>query len=149
MRRLSSPIRPRVARWYTLAVTVVGLAAIAATWLVPQMRPMRPWLPAVVGIAMVVSRAIGAPILVPRRMLDEAWLDRDELLLRRGNQSVQIPLRAVASVEIRHPGDPVTLTVGIPCILGDVVCFRAPPRSGFAIRDELRHALHAAAATTA
>jgi hypothetical protein len=69
---------------------------------------------------------------------DEAWIDGDDLLLMRADQSIRMPLANIASVDAERVGSRVTLELCLPCALGGCVRFFAPPHKGRDIGIELR-----------
>lgn len=141
MRRLASIIRPRVARWCAFALIAAAVAVILIATTEGQSRNLLVWLAPVVAIAAGLGTAGGIFPLPPRDALDEAWLDGDELLLRRGHQSMRLPLANVDSIDVDNVRNLVILGMNAPCILGGLIRFRTRPRKARAICADLRQRL--------
>ncbi|MEW9622675.1 hypothetical protein [Rhodanobacter geophilus] len=138
MRRLSSVIKPRYDRAITLAIMAMALLA-AAAWLSRHHGGSMPWVMMAASMMPLIS-ALSARSrgLLAAGVVDEAWIDSGELLLKRAGQSIRMPLANITSVEAERVGSLVTLELGLPCALGDRVRFFAPPHKGRAISAELR-----------
>jgi hypothetical protein len=137
VRRLSSVIKPRYDRAITLLLLVIAL--LGAAWLGARHGGSVPWATMVGCMAPIISALSvrGRRMLAPG-VVDEVWVDGDELLLKRADQSIHVPLASIASVEAERVGSLVTLDLGLPCALGDRVRFFAAPGNGRDIRTELR-----------
>ncbi|HEX7371164.1 MAG TPA: hypothetical protein VF284_12875 [Rhodanobacteraceae bacterium] len=136
--RLASIVRPRVARWcaFALMAAVVAMVLIAAAD--GPSRNLLAWLGPMVAVIAGFGTAGGIFPLPPRDALDEAWLDGDELLLRRGDQSVRLPLAHVDSVDVNNSRNLVILGMKTPCILGGLIRFRTRPRKAREVCVDLR-----------
>ena len=99
MRRLSSMVRPRAARWYAVAAMGVVVVVVVAAALTGHTRSLLGWLAPVVAIVIAVPTALGVLPLPPRDALDGAWLDGEDVLLRRGSQTLRAPLAHIAAVD--------------------------------------------------
>lgn len=139
MRRLSSVIRPRYDSAITLALMVLAVMAVVVARSSAQHGGSVPWttmLGCVLPIITVLS--VRSRRLFASEVVDEAWIDGDELLLKRANRPIRMPLAGVASVEAERVGGLVILELALPCALGNRVCFFAAPRNGRDIGTELR-----------
>ena len=139
MRRLSSVIQPRYDRAITLAFVAMAVLAVVAAWRGVHHGGSTPWAVTAGCMASVIA-ALSARSrrMLASDMVDEAWIDGGDLLLKRGGQSIRVPLTSVVSVEAERVGSLVTLELGPPCALGSRVRFLAAPRNGRDIRAELR-----------
>lgn len=139
MRRLSSVIKPRYDRAIALAVMAMVVLAVAAAWKGTYHGGPTSWTVWVGFMVPVVSALSvrGRRVLVSE-VVDEAWIDGDELLLKRADQSIRMPLTSIASVQAERVGDLVTLELGLPGPLGNRVRFFAAPHKGRDISIELR-----------
>lgn len=140
-RRLSSAIRPRAARWCAIALATGGLAALVAAALGGNAGKVLGWLGPVLAAATGVAASTGVLPLAPRDALDGAWIDGDEIVLRRHSQSVRAPLTDIDSVDADRTRNLVYLTLRVPCILGSQVRFRARPRAAHGVCQSLRQRL--------
>ena len=140
-RRLSSAIRPRTARWCAIALATGALAVMVATALDGNVGKALGWLGPLLAAATGIAAGIGVLPLAPRDALDGAWIDGDEIVLRRHSQCVRAPLSDVASVDADRTRNLVYLSLRVPCILGNQVRFRARPRTAHLVRQSLQRRL--------
>jgi hypothetical protein len=140
-RRLSSAIRPRTARWCAIALATGALAALVAAALDGSAGKALGWLGPMLAAATGVAASIGILPLAPRDALDGAWIDGDEIVLRRHPQSVRAPFTDICSVDADRTRNLVYLTLRVPCILGNQVRFRARPRAAYRVCQALRQRL--------
>jgi hypothetical protein len=146
-RRLSSTIRPRTARWCAIALATGGLAALVAAALDGNAGKALGWLGPLLAAATGVAASVGVLPLAPRDALDGAWVDGDEIVLRRHSQCVRAPLTDIQSVDADRTRNLVYLTLRVPCVLGNQVRFRARPRAAHRACQSLRQRLRAAGGT--
>lgn len=138
MRRLSSVIKPRYDRAITLALMLLAVIAVAAVSSGARHGGSVPWttmlgclLPIIAALSVRSSRLFASEVV------DEAWVDGNELLLARANQTVRMPLTNVASVEAERVGGLVTLELGLSCAFGSRVRFFAASGNGRGIATEV------------
>lgn len=141
-RRLSSVIRPRAARWCAFTLAIGALTALVAAALDGNAGKALGWLGPLFAAAIAVAASIGILPLPPRDALDGAWIDGDEIVLRRRSECVRAPLTDIASVDADRTRNLVYLSLRIPCILGNQVRFRARPRAAHLVRQSLQQRLH-------
>jgi len=142
MRRLSSVVKPRYDRAITLTFVAMAVLAMVAAWRGMHHEGSVPWTTMIACLVPIVS-ALSAR---SRRMLasdvvDEAWIDDGDLLLKRADETIRMPLANIVSVEAGRADGLITLELGLPCALGNRVRFFAAPRNGRDIRVELRQRL--------
>ncbi|MBD8900475.1 hypothetical protein [Rhodanobacter sp. DHG33] len=139
MRRLSSVIKPRYDRAITLALMAMAVLAVMAAWPGRGHGGSVPWTTMLVCVLPIIPvLSVRGRRLLASEVVDEAWIDGDELLLKRADQPIRMPLASIASVEAERVGGLVTLELGLPCALGNCVRFFAAPRAGRDIGIELR-----------
>ncbi len=143
-RRLSTRIRPRVARWYAFGVIAAALAVLLLAALGGHTDKVMAWLVPGGLVALGIPGALGVLPLPPRDTLDEAWLAGDELWLRRGRQSVRAPLANIGSVDAESARNLVYVVLRTPCVLGNSVRFRARPRGARQVCRELEQCMRTA-----
>lgn len=142
-RRLSSAIRPRAARWCAIALATGALAALIAAALDGNAGKALGWLAPLLAVATGIAASSGILPLAPRDALDGAWIDGDEIVLRRHSQCVRAPLADIDSVDADRARNLVYLTLRVPCILGNQVRFRARPRAAHSVCQSLQRRLRA------
>lgn len=142
-RRLSSAIHPRVGRWYAVVLGLGIVAALVVAAVTGNASRALGWLAPIAALAAAVAGGLGILPLAPRDTLDSAWVDGDDIVLRRRAQTVRAPLTAVASVDADRSRNLVYLTLRVPCILGNQVRFRARPRAAHAVSQRLQQQLAA------
>lgn len=142
-RRLSSAIHPRVGRWYAIILGLGVVAALIAAAVTGNASRALGWLAPVVAVAAGLAAALGILPLAPRDTLDSAWLDGDEIVLRRRAQTVRAPLASIAGVDADRARNLVYVTLRVPCILGNQVRFHARPCAAYAVSQRLQQRLDA------
>jgi hypothetical protein len=147
-RRLSSAIRPRAARGCAIVLATGAIAALVAVALDGNRGLALGWLAPLLAAATGLAASVGILPLAPLDALDGAWVDGDEIVLRRRSQSVRTPLTDIDSVDADRTRNLVYLTLRTPCILGNQVRFRARPRAAQRVCELLRQHLHAPGGTT-
>jgi hypothetical protein len=140
-RRLSSAIHPRVGRWYAAILGLGVVAALVASAVTGHASRVLGWLAPAAALAAATAAALGIVPLAPRDTLDGAWLDGDDIVLRRRAQTVRAPLTAVANIDADRNRNLVYLTLRVPCILGNQVRFRTRPRAAYAVSQRLQQQL--------
>lgn len=140
-RRLSSAIHPRVGRGYALILGLGIVAALIAAAVTGNASRALGWLAPAAALAAAIAAGLGILPLAPRDTLDSAWIDGDDIVLRRRAQTVRAPLTAVASVDADRSRNLVYVTLRVPCILGNQVHFRARPRAAYAVSQCLQQRL--------
>src|SRR6185312_4014303 len=103
MRRLSSVIRPSLDRWLTLGMVVLTVLVVAWVWVHVRDGGKVPW-----G-AVAVWGIVGMAQLLAHDVVDEAWADGGELLLKRAGQTIRMSLTNVAAVDADRWSRLVTL----------------------------------------
>lgn len=142
-RRLSSIIHPRVGRWYAIILGLGIVAALIAAAVTGNASRALGWLAPAAALAAGTAAALGILPLAPRDTLDSAWVDGDDIVLRRRAQTVRAPLTTIASVDADRSRNLVYLTLRVPCILGNQVRFRTRPRAAYAVSQRLQQQLNA------
>ena len=140
-RRLSSVIRPRAARWSAITLATGALAALVAAALDGSAGKALGWLGPLLALATGIAASVGILPLAPRDALDGAWIEGDEIILRRRSQWVRAPLTDIDSVDADRTRNLVYLTLRVPCILGNPVRFRARPRAAHGVCQSLQQRL--------
>lgn len=137
MRRLSSIFKPSLRRWIALAPLTFVAAILVVVWWDAHRRGKFPWMTVAVATPLMGGAYAHVRNALSSGLVDEAWIDGDELLLRRAGQSIRIPLASIAAVEVVR-GGLVTLELPLPCVLGARVQFMASGGRHSDITTELR-----------
>lgn len=142
MRRLSSVIRPSLDRWLTLGMVVLTVLVVAWVWVHVRDGGKVPWgavvVWGIVGMAQLLARSRRA---LAYDVVDEAWADGGELLLKRAGQTIRMSLTNVAAVDADRWSRLVTLDLCLPCAFGSRIRFFVAPRRIRDIGAELRQRL--------
>lgn len=150
MQRLSSAFTPRAARRLLLALWALILLGLAtwgiARWLGYSHNLWPAFVPLMCGV-LVMQMGLVAQAPFVKGVLDEAWLDGDELLLRRRNQSARVPLADVAEIDTEN-ARLIALSLRVPCILGDPIRFAVRSRNARTTSADLRERARAATPAT-
>lgn len=138
MRRLSSIFKPCLRPWIALGALAFVVAVVMVVSQDVHRRGEVPWLLVVTALPLSMGLFAHVRNAFTIGMADEAWIDGDDLLLKRADDSIRMPLANIARADAELAGSRVTLELCLPCTLGSRVRFFAPPHKGRDIGAELR-----------
>ena len=137
MRRLSSIFKPRLRPWIALGAVAFVVAVMAVIWQDVRHRGEVPWMLLAVSLPLLSGLFAHVRNAFATNMADEAWIDDDNLQLRRAEQLIRMPLTNIGAVKAGRESL-ITLELCMPCALGNRIRFIAPPHMGREIAAELR-----------
>lgn len=137
MLRLSSIFKPRLRPWIAVASVGFLVAMLVVGWWDARRRGEVPWL--LVGVSVPLIGGLCAHVRngLVTGMVDEAWIDGDELVLRVAGRPIRMPLANVAGVDVA-PGGLAMLQLSMPCTLGSRVRFMVSRASRSDLERQLR-----------
>lgn len=121
-----------------MALATSAIAALVAAALDGSAGQALAWLGPLFAAATGIAAGVGLLPLAPRDALDGAWIDGDDIVLRRRSQCVRAPLANLGRVDADRTRNLVYLSLRVPCILGSQVRFRARPRSAHLVCQRLQ-----------
>ena len=137
MLRLSSIFKPRLRPWIAAASAGFLVALLVVGWWDARRRGDVPWLLVGVSVPMIGGLCAHVRNALAVGMVDEAWIDGDELVLRLAGRPIRMPLANVAAVDVA-PGGLATLQLSLPCTLGSRIRFMVSRTSRSDLESELR-----------
>lgn len=137
MLRLSWIFKPRLRPWIAVASAGFVLAMLVVACLEFRRRGDLPWMLVGVSIPLVGGLVASLRNGFLTRMVDEAWVEGDELLLRRAGLSIRVSLAHIAAVDVAT-GGLATLELSMPCTMGSRIRFIASKASRGEMEAQLR-----------